>query len=467
MSAIHSFHFSPTNSRVPFLAVFTLLVLLLSACHPAASSSEDTAPVVVYERPAVPVDQPVQADHVPVILKVVERSEGTGNTSTVYTDITFSDAVGDATAIMDTLVSSGQGSSASDVDLHVPAEEQLAGVMVTDTWSCGSNPRMQVETRIRDLAGNLSEPVLITISCPVYLPNLLPFLIGGLVIVCGMLIGGWLLFRNRPLERRSTYLSIILFFCLIFPMNLVFYILHEGGHALTTLAHGVKVSLFFVHPFSFGGYNLPPYDWGSAFYHAGGVLAALPIALLISLPFWKHRSLSTLPLVMVFPWVAILQGQRMLLVGGDFASIVHLTGIPILLFIIAGFLAVMIGICLLVSLFPLFGVEPGSRKSFLVFPVALIIWSLLGMAVAFLFLPGTSVDTQYGLTREIFNSSIIFLCASPVIGLLLAAVYQKFYSRFPAPLQTRVVTLAWKDLRLPGLLAFTSILLGLLVITCP
>ena len=92
-------------------------------------------------------------------------------------------------------------------------------------------------------------------------------------------------------------------------------------------------------------------------------------------------------------------------------------------------------------------------------------WSVLGMAVATLFVPGAPIDIQFGLTREIFNSSILFLFASPVIGILLAVAYHKVYPRFPAALRTRPVAISWKDLRLPGVMAIISIVLGLLIIT--
>jgi hypothetical protein len=192
---------------------------------------------------------------------------------------------------------------------------------------------------------------------------------------------------------------------------------------------------------------------------------ALPVSLIISIPYWKRRSISNLPLVMLFPWVAILQGMRIMTVGGDFSNIVHLTGLPIFLFIIAGLLIVGIGILLLVSLLPLFGLAPAGRKSLFVLPIALFLWSVLGMIVAYVFVPGSPIDVQFHMTGTIFSETIYFLFFGPITGALLATLYTKIYPKLPAALQTETVTLTWKDLRIPTVLAVISVTLGLVIIT--
>lgn len=436
-----------------------LIILLLMGRSSTPTASQSPAPVTL------PESQTDADPHAPVILKVVERTEIKDGRVFVHEDITFTDMDGDAVLIVDKLVLSIQDSSASNVEIFVPPDEQKKGATVTDSWECGSNPLITVETRIQDRAGHLSNPVTINIACPTPQPNILPFLISAVVIGVGLLLGAWLMLRKRPTERKQTFQSLLLLLCLIFPLYFAYLTLHEGGHALTTLIHGKTLAVFFVHPFSFAGYNLPPFDWSSALFHAGGVLMALPISLIVSIPFWNRRSISNLPLVMLFPWVAILQGMRIMTVGGDFSNIVHLTGFPILLFIIAGLLIVGIGILLFVSLLPLFGLEPGNKKSLFILPTALFLWSVLGMIVAYAFVPGSPIDVQFHMTGTIFSETIYFLLFGPIIGVLLATLYLKLHPKLPAALRTETVSLTWKDLRIPTLLAVISVIVGLVIIT--
>jgi hypothetical protein len=437
-----------------------LFALLITAC-----SSQSAKPQPTVTPTALPSTQTDTKTHAPVILKVAERTEIKNGQAFMHEDITFTDMDGDVTLIVDKLVLSTQDSSASNVEISVSPDEQKNGATVTDTWKCGSNPMITVETRIQDKAGHLSDPVTINIACPTPQPDILPFLIAAVVIGVGLLLGTWLMLRNRPSERSSIFQSLLLLFCLLFPLYFAYLTLHEGGHALTTLMHGKALALFFVHPFSFAGYNLPPFDWNSALFHAGGVLVALPVSLILSIPFWKRRSISNLPLVMLFPWVAILQGMRIMTVGGDFSNIVHLTGLPILLFIVTGLLIVGIGILFLVSILPLFGLAPGDRKSVFVLPTALFLWSVLGMIVAYVFVPGSPIDVQFHMTGTIFSETIYFLISGPIIGALLALLYLKLYPKLPVGLCTETVTLTWKDLRIPALLAVISVILGLVIIT--
>jgi hypothetical protein len=49
--------------------------------------------------------------------------------------------------------------------------------------------------------------------------------------------------------------------------------------------------------------------------------------------------------------------------------------------------------------------------------------------------------------------------------MLYVTLFRWVYPRLPAWLRTETVTLTWKDLRLPALLAAVSVILGLIIIT--
>ena len=166
--------------------------------------------------------------------------------------------------------------------------------------------------------------------------------------------GGQKAFRAYSSMLRST----LLLFLLAFPVYFMFLVFHEGGHALHTLAMGGPVSMFYVHPFPMAGYALPPFDWENVWFHAAGATMVLLVSLLIFILCWRHRSVSLLPLVMFFPWAAIVQGFVMLMVMDDFNNIVQLTGLSPIIFQVTGLILVVAGIFLFVSLFPLLGLAP-------------------------------------------------------------------------------------------------------------
>jgi len=447
----------------------TILTLLLMACVVPPTIPQSAPP-----QPPGPAAQPIsQADwsnHTPVILKVSERT-GTKNGQTfIYEDITFKDAEGDAITVVDQLVWSTQDASVSNLDFLVSPDEQKSGATITDAWGCGANLEFVVETRILDKAGNLSEPVTITVKCPATKPmNIIPFLIVGLVAGLSLLLGAWLLLRQHPSERRSAFQSMLLLFFLFSPLYFVFLILHEGGHALVNLIYGGATTIYYVHPFSFSGYALPPFDWDSVLFHAGGALWVFSVTLVVFILSWKRRSISSLPFVMLFPWVAIMQGLNIMLVWGDFSNIVNLTGIPAILFSILGALILGIGIFFFLSLFPLLGLAPGDKKALFVLPAALLLWSVLGILAAYLFVPGSPIDILYDKTGEIFNSAANFLISGTLSGVLFAVIYvtlyRRVYLRLPAGLRTETRILDWKDLRLPALLFLISIIFGVIIIT--
>ena len=440
-----------------------LLALLLAAC-PAPSlpaASPMPAPAVVMEA----------KNHTPVILRVEERQATKEGKLIYYRDVYYSDAAGDAVFVKAELIS-GKLKGDQKVNggsIETPADEQKHEAMVPATWVCHQQETFVLKVRIVDRAGNTSEPSLLTFPCPAPQLNTKPFLNTGLLMGFGLvlvlLVGFWLLFRQHPGERLPALRSTLLLFCLLFPLKFMLLILHEGGHALYNLVRGALIILY-VHPFAFDGFSRPTID-NSIWTHVLGLAVATPAALLISLPFWKRRSLANLPLAMLFPWVVAADGLYCMLLQGDSRNLVQVTGLPGSIFIALGVLAVVSGYFLLFSLFPLLGLSPQDRKSLFVVPAAIFLWGFLSMIVAHLVVPGSPIDAEYSLAREILSGANSFFIGTifwALLGVLYVTLFRRVYPKLPAGLRMETVSLTWKDLRIPGLLAAISVILGLIVI---
>jgi hypothetical protein len=274
---------------------------------------------------------------------------------------------------------------------------------------------------------------------------------------------------SEPPAGSSLLRSTLLLFLLLFPVNFIQIVFHEGGHALHTLALGGPVSMFYVHPFPMAGYALPPVDWNNVWFHAAGPALVLLVSLLIFILFWKRRSVSLLPLVMFFPWVAMVQGMVILMVMDDFNNIVQLTVLSPMIFWVMGLMLVVAGFFLFVSLFPLLGLTPRDLRSQVVVPAAFFLWSMVGLIVGTLFVPGSPIDVVYGLGEEIRSTAksslVLYLISGVVLAGTYITLYRWVYPKLPAWLRTEKVSLTWKDLRIPAVLAAISVVLGILVIT--
>jgi len=195
---------------------------------------------------------------------------------------------------------------------------------------------------------------------------------------------------------------------------------------------------------------------------------AIPAAVLISQPFWRRRSLALLPVVMLFPYVALNDGMNVMGFDGDFWNLVQVTGMSAIPFLVLGGLIAIVGIVSWLAILPLAGLEPQDRKPLFVLPAAMFLWAALSQLVALVVVPGSPIDAEYFLGREILASANSILMMT-LIGALLAVIYVTLwrlaYPRLPAWLRTETVALTWKDLRVPALLAAVSVILGLLIIT--
>jgi hypothetical protein len=351
-------------------------------------------------------------------------------------------------------------------------EQQKGEALVSVGGSCRQKMELVIESRIRDRAGNLSEPVTFRISCltpPVV--DTSAALVSGLSIAFALalilVLGFWLLFRKHPGERLPALQSVLLLFCLFLWMTFIQKILHEGGHALYTLIRGVP-SLLYVHPFNFSGYSRPIID-ASIWKDISGSVSALSFSLLISLPFWKHRSPAFLPLAMLFPYVLIYDGINVLGLMGDFRTLVETNGISPIPFLFLGALIGAAGIALLFRLLPQIGLDPKDKEALFVLPAAMFLAGVLSFLVACIFVPGSPIDREYFLGREIVSTASMLLPVQTIGWAVFAVLYVTFFRRvfprLPAWLQTGTVQLAWRDLRLPVVLATLSVILGLIIIT--
>lgn len=449
------------NTRI--ITFCLLIALLLTAC-----ATPRTLPT--------PASTPrsVSQNDAPVILQVTERTETQNGWLIINKDISFTDSQGDAVTVVHQLISTDPTgvyiSSWDDVAVTASVDEQKLKGLVTSPVGC---PRLlyplsvTVEARIHDIAGNLSEPVTLTFACPVNPPNSLPFVIVALVIAAGLLAGFWLNFRKRLSERNPAILSTLLLFCGLFPISFLGFILHEGGHALANLMLGGTVWDFYVHPFTFSGFVRPITDASNVWTHALGYTTNLLASFVIFCLLWKRRSVANLPLVMLLPFWAFYQGLLILMLNGDTANIMQVTGLPAIMFVALGLALVCSGLVLLLALFPLLGLDPADKKSLLILPAAFSLHSFAGWLVAHLLVPGSNFNFRYLEGAAIIESANIMAVAMPLLGGLLAiayvTLYHKLQSKYPF-LHTETAALTWKDLRLPAVLAVVSILVGLFFI---
>jgi hypothetical protein len=172
---------------------------------------------------------------------------------------------------------------------------------------------------------------------------------------------------------------------------------------------------------------------------------------------------------MFFPCEAFLSGLLILLLNGDIANILRLTGLPAILFVALGLALLCVGLLFFFTLLPLLGLNPADKKSILIVPTAFYLYCAIGLLIAYVFVPGSSIDNQYLLGVAILQSANMLAIFLPILGALLAVLYltlfRKLNPRLPAWLRTDTVQLDWKDLRFPAVLAVICVVLGILVIT--
>ena len=442
------------------------LVLLLTACTPASPVSQSPEPA--------PVVEPLAVSHPPVILRVVEREDVIDGFQYDSFDIYFTDPDGDAVAVTYREVASSLSYliPLSNDPIEASIEEQKGEAVFTAWGRCPFRIELALEIRIQDRGGNLSEPMTLPISCttpPVvdtrsFLINVLSLAI-PFALILGL--GFWLLFRKSPAERLPVLRSTLLLFCLLLLSIFGQLTLHEGGHCLYPVSRGIPFTLY-VHPFLMPGYCRPAIDniWKDIL----GSMTSLPLAALISLPFWKRRSPALLPLGILFSYVAIADGINVSgLIGGDFLNLIQENGVSPIPFILLGTLIFVVGIVSMFAILPLLGHDPKEKKALFVLPAAMFLVGVPSFLVTCFLVPGSPIDQEYFLGHEIVTQARVFLAGMTILWAILAALYvtlwRRVYPRLPAWLRTETVQVAWKDLRLPAVLAVISVVMGILIIT--
>ena len=270
----------------------------------------------------------------------------------------------------------------------------------------------------------------------------------------------------------TTLQSTLLVFLLFFPVTFISMFLHEAGHALFHLTQGVPVDFLYAHPFSFVGFVRPMADYNNVWVHASGTVFELLVSAVIFIVLWKRRSFYTLPFLLVFPWSALYNGMGGIFdtLGhtGDYHNIITITGWSPTGFYLISLIYIIGGIFFLISLFPLLGLKPQDRKSLFILPIGMLLYTALGLPIAYFLVPGSPIDLQYHVAHEIISSAYYRPIFMGSIGILLAVIYitlyRSLYRRIPAGLRTEVVSLSWGDFWYPGLLFIISMILGLMVI---
>jgi hypothetical protein len=167
------------------LAWITVLVLASLACQATSTIVNPTEPeptstpippptntAVVVEptatQPPPPTESPTpDRGSAPVIRSVDLRTETSGNEMTVYQDISFQDADGDANKLnYDLLSATTEGLVVEDGAINVSPQEQKIRARITGTWNCGDgNYEARLRITLVDKKGNQSEASEYTIVC--------------------------------------------------------------------------------------------------------------------------------------------------------------------------------------------------------------------------------------------------------------------------------------------------------------
>lgn len=275
--------------------------------------------------------------------------------------------------------------------------------------------------------------------------------------------------NNTPRARTSTALAILLFFCVLFSLRFLLLLFHESGHALADLVQGYHPKLLFAHPFTFAGLSLPSFVDG-VLNHAAGPIIPVVGALLIFILLWKRRSVATLPLVLLFPWVAMETGMNVIEIGhpGDYYNIIRLSGLPEAAIVIPCLMLFVIGAGLFILLMPLLGFSPQDWRQLFVLPVAVVLWSGVSFLAARLVIPGSPIDVIYHqagwITLNPLGIGQLDVLLVLVLIVLYLTLFRSVYSRLPMSWRSETVVLTWKDLRFPALSAAASVIVGLILI---
>ena len=216
-------------------------------------------------------------------------------------------------------------------------------------------------------------------------------------------------------------------------MMFMYELIHEGAHALSHLSHGGVVRFFSAGPFSSGGYVTPVQPSSLTIWdYASGHVVTLTASLLLFALLWRRRSVAMLPLVMLFPWAA---SHALMTVSGlaqgidDFNHVIDMTGWPAWPFFALFSILAVVGILLFVSVA---WIEPeGQEKTFFVIPGGFLLWALVGLIAANVFVFDSRAESQS------IDGIFVSLLMAVVFVLAYLTIYPVIERRLPAHLEPK------------------------------
>ncbi len=129
--------------------------------------------------------------------------------------------------------------------------------------------------------------------------------------------------------------------------------------------------------------------------------------------------------------------------SGDYHNIMIITGWSPVGFYLISLIYIIGGIFFLISLFPLLGLKPEDRRSLFVLPAGMLLYTALGLPIAYFLVPGSPIDVQYHVAQEIILSAYYRPIFMGSIGILLGVIYitlyRSSYRRIPAGLRTELL----------------------------
>lgn len=275
--------------------------------------------------------------------------------------------------------------------------------------------------------------------------------------------------RVKQKKYTSVFQSLLLLFFAYAIAFILYFAIHESGHALVGLAKGYTIERFVVHPF-FTSYVLLKPPTVTLEGALAGTVMALSVSFVLWILLWNRRSISSLPFQMIIPITLVMQGIEatvgMTNPTSDMSWVLYFTGLPAILFYVFGFILLGLGVFIFLSLFPLLGLVPEDKKSLFVIPAGISLYSGLVVLFAYFFEPvsheqALNVPLGYAITRA-YTYLIIGVLLGVVLTVVYVTLYRRYVRRLPRTLQTEKVTLAWRDIRIPGVLAAVFVVLLLL-----
>jgi hypothetical protein len=137
---------------------------------------------------------------------------------------------------------------------------------------------------------------------------------------------------------------------------------------------------------------------------------------------------ANFPLLLAYPFIAIVEAVQLLSLDADVQLMLQPTGLPGIIFIGWGTIQLILGIFLYLSVLPLSGLALEGKKSFVVIPAAMLMYTALGRLIVHIFIASSLIDERiFGFGSFIVNASNNSLILFPLVGLIFALLYATLY----------------------------------------